>query len=137
MYFHICAGRLVALCKKAKLVLQFILIVQNWAVSGFFGFFTEMGEKIPYATLWIQTIFCNQLNEPPFKFSLPLTDQGDITVGVYHKALVWQSPGIRCYFSWLHYYQYFCIKHVFTFNEMPGKKMNSSEKTSLKKLKQL
>lgn len=28
------------------------------------------------------------------------------------------------------------IKDVFTFSEMPGKKMNSSEKTSLKKLKQ-
>lgn len=74
---------------------------------------------------------------PPFKLSLPLTNQADITSGVFHKAFVWQSPEIRYFFSWLYYYHCFCIKDAFTFNEMPGKKMNSSEKTSLKKLKQL
>lgn len=60
--------------------------------------------KIAYAILWIQDNVL-QLNKwPLFKFSLPLTDQVDITVGVYHTALVWQSPEIRCYCSWLHYW---------------------------------
>lgn len=44
------------------------------------------------------------LHWPPFKFFLPLTDQVDITVHVYHKALVQQSPEIRCYCSWLRYW---------------------------------
>lgn len=105
IYCYICAGRLVALCRKAKLLLQFILIVQTWATSGFLVFYWKGGRGKDCICNLVDSDNVLQLTKwPPFKFFLPPTDQVDITIGVYHKALVWQSPEIRCYFSWLHYW---------------------------------